>query len=413
MRAATALVDVSPITEHRDFRRLWLGTTASWLGSQLTVFAVTFYIWDRTRNPAVVGLTGLVTAVPLVVFALLGGAVADRADRRRVVTWATGGQLLVSGLMAAVAATSSPVWAMLLLVPAASALSALAGPARRTFVAVLLPTDRLAAGLALNQLSFQVAMLLGPAAAGALTAARGTTACFVVDALSFLAALLGLAGLPSVAGGPRQGVRGPGTVWQGVRLATGLPVLGGALLCDLCATVLAMPMALFPVINQEKFGGSPQTLGLLGSAVAVGGVIASMLSGSVSRSARPGRVLLACGAGWGTALALVGLVSPLPAVLALLAVAGAADTWAVISRGTVVQSSTPDAVRGRVAALEQIVGVAGPQVGGFRAGLVAAASGGSAAILSGGLACLAGVALLAVRLPELRAFAPVRGARTT
>ncbi|HEX6920339.1 MAG TPA: MFS transporter, partial [Actinomycetes bacterium] len=140
---------------------------------------------------------------------------------------------------------------------------------------------------------------------------------------------------------------------------------------------------------------------------------ASMLSGSVSRSARPGRVLLACGAGWGAALALVGLVSPLPAVLALLAVAGAADTWAVISRGTVVQSSTPDAVRGRVAALEQVVGVAGPQVGGFRAGLVAAASGGSAAILSGGLACLAAVALLAVRLPELRAFAPVRGARTT
>jgi MFS family permease len=404
-----ALVDIRPLREHPTFRRLWLGTTASGFGSQLGTFAVTFYLWDRTHNPAVVGLIGLFTAAPLIAIALLGSAFADHVDRRRLALITTYGQIMTSLLMAAVAVSSSDgVWAMLVLAGIASGLSALGAPARHTFVPRLLPSDRLAAGLALNHLSFQMAMLLGPALAGVLTAQWGTTVCFVADAVTFVAALIGIAGLPATSATEGRGRAGTAAVWEGIHFTIRTPAVRGAFLVDLAATVLAMPMALFPVINQEKFGGSPEVLGLLTSAVAVGGVLASTLSGLTTRRVRPGLVLLGCGAVWGASLAGVGLTGQLPVVLALLALAGAADTWAVVSRGTIVQSSTPESHRGRVASLEHIVGVAGPQVGGLRAGLVAAGTSGATALTIGGLTCLAGIGLIAALIPQLQRFAMTR-----
>lgn len=401
----SALVDTRPLHEHPTFRRLWLGTTASGFGSNIGAFAIIYYVWDRTHNAAVVGLIGLFTAAPLIAFALLGSAFADHIDRRRLALVTTWGQIGTSLLMAAVAASSSDrVWAMLVLAGIASGLSAVGDPARRAFIPRLLPGDRLAAGLALNHLSFQLAMLVGPALAGVLTAQWGTAVCFVVDAVTFVAALVGIVALPEAGAADGAGRSGAFAVWEGIRFAVGTPAVRGAFLADLSATVLAMPMALFPVINEEKFGGSPQVLGLFLTAVAVGGVLASMLSGVATRSGRPGVVLLGCGAVWGTSLAVVGLSSQLPVVLALLALAGGADTWAVVSRGTVVQSSTPESHRGRVSSLEHIVGVAGPQIGGLRAGLVAAATSGSASIVIGGITCLAGIGLITARSPHLRRF---------
>ncbi|GAB3974224.1 MFS transporter [Plantactinospora veratri] len=403
MSSPGALVDIRPLREHPTFRRLWLGTTASGLGGQLGVFAVTFYVWEHTRNPVTVGLIGLFTAAPLIVFALLGSAFVDHVDRRRLALATTWGQIVTSFLMAAVAVgPADGTWAMLVLVAVAAAFSALGTPARRTFVARLLPADRLAAGLALNHLSFQLAILLGPALAGLLTAHWGTTVCFVINGLAAVAALVGITGLPVT--GPTDGTGRPGAaaVWEGIRYAARTPVVRAAFLVDLAATVLAMPMALFPVINQEKFGGSPEVLGLLTSAVAVGGVLASALSGTITRRDRPGLVLLGCAAVWGTALAGVGLSGQLPVVLALLALAGAADTWSVVSRGTIVQSRTPESHRGRVAALEHIVGTAGPHLGGLRAGLVAAGTTAGTALVVGGLTCLAGLGLVSALVPQLQ-----------
>jgi MFS family permease len=400
-----ALVDIRPLHEHPTFRRLWLGTTASGFGSNIGAFAVTFYVWDRTHNAAAVGLIGLFTAAPLVAFALLGSAFADHVDRRRLALVITWGQIATSLLMAAVAVSSSDeVWAMLVLAGIASGLSAVGEPARRSLIPRLLPSDRLAAGLALNHLSFQLAMLLGPAVAGVLTAWSGTVVCFVVDAVTFAAALVGIAGLPAASVTQGAGRSGAVAVWAGIRFAAQAPAVRGAFLTDLSATVLAMPMTLFPVINEEKFGGAPQVLGLFTTALAVGGVLASALSGFVTRRHHPGLMLLGCGAVWGASLAAVGLSSQLCVVLALLALAGGADTWAVVSRGTVVQSSTPESHRGRVASLEHIVGVAGPQIGGLRAGLVAAATSGSASLVIGGIACLAGTSLITALAPHLRRF---------
>ena len=194
----SALTDLRPLRESPVFRRLWLGTTASGFGGQFGTFAVVFYVWDRTHSAAAVGLTGLVTAVPLILLALAGSAFTDHVDRRLLALRCTAAQILVSAAMTAVAFTDlGGVPAMLTLLAAQSALSALVGPAQRSFVPVLLTGDRLAAGLALNHLSVQIAMLLGPAAAGALTAVAGVGWCLAFDTLTFSAALAGLAGLPA------------------------------------------------------------------------------------------------------------------------------------------------------------------------------------------------------------------------
>jgi len=401
----TALVDVRPLREHPEFRRLWIGTTASGFGSQFTSFAVAYFVWTTTHSPAMVGGIGLASAAPLIVFALLGASFADTVDRRRLVVLTTCGQIVTSLAMVALSTRSAGVvWPMFGLVAVASGLSAIGFPARRALVPRLLPRERLQAGLALNHLSFQLAMLIGPTLAGLVTARWGTTACFAIDALTFVAGLYGVVSLVRV--GPASDGSPPGlrAVTDAARLVARVPALGGAFLSDLCATVLAMPMALFPVLNSAKFGGSPQTLGFLLSAVAVGGVTAAALSGLVTRRQRAGVVLLACGAVWGMSLAGVGLTGSLAVVLLLLGVAGAADTWAVISRGTIVQLTTPESYRGRVSAMEHVVGAAGPQVGNFRAGLVATASSGNVAIVTGGLACVLSMVVLASRVTALRRF---------
>ena len=403
-----ALVDLRPLRENRVFRRFWLGTTASGLGGQLGAFAVVFYVWDRTHSAAMVGLVGLVAAVPLIVLALAGSAFADYVDRRRLALGCAYGQLAVSLAMAGVAASEvGGVPLMLVLEGLASALSAVGAPARRTFTPALLAGERLAAGLALNHLSFQLALLLGPAAAGLVTAQWGVTWCFVIDAGTFGFALIGIAGLPG--GVPAAAGRpGAAAVRDGFRFTARTPEVRGAFLADLAATLLAMPVALFPVLNAERFGGRPEVLGLFTTAVAVGGVLASVLSGLATRRRRPGLVLLVCGGIWSVSLGLVGVSGHLAVVLALLALAGGADTWAVVSRGTVVQSTTPPEYRGRVASLEHIVGTAGPQLGNLRAGLVAAATSGGAALAIGGVTGLVATSLLAASTPALRRFAVPR-----
>jgi predicted MFS family arabinose efflux permease len=352
--------------------------------------------------------------VPMVVFGQVGGALADAVDRRRLVLLTTLGQILVAGLLAAQAFVGLGSLAVLLaLVAVQSACNALGAPARRTFAARLLPADQVGAGLALANLSFQGAMLVGPAIAGIVAAGWGVGACYAVDALTFLAALYGVVRLPPLP--PDGAVARPGlrSVVAGWRFIAGRPVLAGAFLTDLLATVLAMPIALFPVVNAERFGGGPQTLGLFLSAIAVGGITAGLASGAVTRARRPGLVMLAAAAVWGLALAAFGVAPSLWLVLGCLAVAGAADTISVISRAALVQLVTPDDYRGRVSAVEDVVGMAGPYLGNFRAGLVAGMTSAGFAAVSGGLLCVLGIAAVAATNAALRrpAIAPLSGNR--
>ncbi|MFE0917170.1 MFS transporter [Streptomyces nigra] len=409
MSLTRALIDVGPLRGSPVFRRLWIGRTVSVLGGFMTMVTVLYQVWDMTHSAVWSGAVGLAQVIPMVVVGLLAGSWVDRGDRRRIYLIATVGQAVCALLLAVQGFTGGvPVAGVLVLVAASSCFGAIGGPAAGVFVPRLLPKEQVAAGLALNQVSGQAMMLLGPALGGLFLGWFGVGACYLLDALTFACAFYGAFGLPALPpeGEPsRAGVRG---VLDGVRFLTGHRVVRGALITDLAATVLAMPVSLFPLVNAERFGGDPRTLGLFMSAVAVGGVTATALSGPVTRLGRPGLVML-CGAGtWGVALALFGLVSDPWTGLALLAVAGGADALSVVSRVTIVQTRTPDALLGRVTAAEQIVGQGGPHLGNLRGGLVAGWTSGATALVLGGLLCVLAVTYVGTTTPELRDGTPTQ-----
>ncbi|MFI6351947.1 MFS transporter [Streptomyces sp. NPDC050743] len=397
------LIDVRPLRTSPLFRRLLVGRTVSTLGGFMTMVTVMYQVWDMTRSTAWTGAVGLAQAVPLVVFGLFAGAWVDRADRRRIYLTANVGQAACSVLLAVQGFTGHvPVTAVLALVAAQSAFGALGAPAAGVFVPRLLPKDQVAAGLALNQVTGQSMMLLGPALAGVLLGWLGIGTCYLLDALSFGVSFYGAFGLPALPpqGEPsRAGLHG---VLDGLRFLAGHRVVRGALITDLAATVLSFPVSLFPLVNAERFGDDPRTLGLFLSAMAVGGVTATALSGAVTRLGRPGPVMLGAAAAWGAALVLFGLTTNPWLGLALLAVAGAGDAISVVSRSTIVQTRTPDALLGRVTAAEQIVGQAGPSLGNVRGGLVAGWTSGATSLITGGLLCLLAVGAVAATTPELR-----------
>ncbi|MBO2460583.1 MFS transporter [Actinomadura violacea] len=407
MGLKSLLLDVAPLRASPAFRRLWIGQTLSGFGGQMTLVAVMFQIWQATKSTTWTGAVGLAQAVPLVALGLFAGSVVDRVDRRRFYLLTTGGQTVCSFVLALQGLLGDmPPAAVLGVVAVQSCFTAGGGPASRTFIPRLLPKQQVAAGLALRRIAFQGAMLVGPALGGLIVGGLGVGGCYLIDALTFAAALYGAFGLPPMPPGDEPARPGLGGVLDGLAFLVRTPMIRGALLTDLAATVLAMPISLFPLINAERFGGDPRTLGLFLTAIAVGGVAASLFSGTFTRLPHPGLVMLAGSAGWGASLALFGL-SPGPWTgLACLVLAGAADTVSVVSRSTVVQTHTPNELLGRVGAAEQIVGQAGPDLGNMRAGLVADATSGAAAAVSGGLLCLAAVAAVAVATPPLRTTGP-------
>ncbi|MFJ1736327.1 MFS transporter [Streptomyces sp. NPDC088254] len=403
MSLGRALLDVRPLRTSPVFRRLLIGRTVSTLGGFMTMVTVMFQVWDVTHSAFWSGAVGLAQAVPMVGVGLFAGAWVDRADRRRVYLMATVGQAACSVLLAVQGFTGHvPVPVVLALVAVQASFGAVGAPAAGVFVPRLLPGDQVAAGLALNQVTGQAMMLLGPAVAGVVLGWWGIGVCYLLDALSFGLAFHGAFGLPAL---PPEGERSrPGLhgVLDGLRFLTGHRVVRGALLTDLAATVLAMPTSLFPLVNAERFGGDPHTLGLFLSALAVGGVAATAFSGPVTRLARPGPVMLCASATWGVALALFGLMPNAWACLGMLVLAGAADAVAVLSRTTIVQTRTPDSLLGRVTAAETVVGQAGPHLGSLRGGLVAGWTSGATALVGGGLLCLVAVTAVAAMTPELR-----------
>jgi MFS family permease len=405
MGLSKTLVDLGPLRTSPAFRRLWIGRSFSELGGQMTLIAVMYQVWQTTGSTVSTGAVGMARAVPLVALGLFAGSVTDRSDRRKVYLITTTGQATCSVLLAAQGLLGRlPVLGVLSLVAAQACFGADGAPAFRTFIPRLLPAPQVAAGLALNRITFQAAILVGPAIGGLLLGWRGVGVCYLIDAVTFVFAFYGAFGLPTMRpeGEPaRPGLRG---VVDGVSFLLGHPAVRGALLTDLATTVLSFPISLFPLINAERFDNDPRTLGLFLTVIAAGGVIASIFSGAFTRSTRPGAVMLVGSAVWGAALALFG-VAPNPWLgLSFLLLAGAADTISVVSRSTIVQLHTPDELRGRVAAAEQIVGQAGPDVGNMRGGLVADATSGRAALVSGGLLCVAAVALIGLRTPDLRRF---------
>ena len=283
---------------------------------------------------------------------------------------------------------------------------AISAPARQTFIPKLLSPGQLPAGLALNRLTFQLMLTAGPALAGLIAATPhlGLGGCYLIDTVSFAASLYGVARLPAMPPQPGKTRPGPRAVADGVRYIGRTPVLAGAFLADLNATVFGLPVALFPAINAERFGGDPRTLGLFMTAIGVGGLVSVAFSGPVKHISRPGRAMLIMVAVWGAAFAGFAVAPGLWLTLGLLAIAGAADTFTVVFRGAMVQTITPDEFRGRVTAADYVVGAGGGQLGNLEAGALGSLTSPVISALTGGLVTIAGALVIGLALPAFARY---------
>ena len=399
------LVDITPLRESAAFRRLMIGAALSGVGGQMTNYAVLLQVYELTRSSLNVGIVELANGLPMIVAALLSGPLADAIDRRKTVLITTVTQTAISATLAAQAfAGLDQVWLLYLLVGVQGMVAGVSSPARRTFMPSLLRRDQLPAGAALQTLVMHGAVLVGPSIAGIITAAFGLKVCYLLDALSFFFSLYAVARLPRMraAGGEvRPGLRSMG---EGLRFIAGRRMILGVLLADASATLFGMPIALFPAINAERFGGHAETLGLMISAVSAGGLIGSALSGPASRVRRQGLGMLVAGMVWGAGLAAFGWSGTFWLALASLAVAGAADVTSVMLRTALVQGVTPDHLRGRISGIEFAVGGGAPALGNFRAGAVASLTAPTISAVSGGLSVMAGALLIGLCIPALLTY---------
>ncbi len=396
------LADVTPLRVSADFRRLWVGELVSLLGSQLTLVAVPFQVFQITHSSLAVGLVGLVSLGPLLVCSLVGGAVADAVDRRRLLIVMEVLLALCSAGLAVNSLGGRPrLWPLFVASALSAGFSGVELPTRNAAVATLLPAELLSAANALWQILFQTSIVVGPALSGLLLGTAGASVVYLVDVGTYGAAavsvLLIRPMLPE-GGGTRAGAR---SIGEGLRFLRGHRLLVGTFVIDIDAMVFGMPRALFPALAADFYHVGPLGLGLLYAAPGAGALVGAVTTGWVSRVERQGRaVLLAVGA-WALAVTGFGLVPSISMAMVFLALAGAADVVSAVFRNTILQQAVPDRLRGRLSAVHVAVVTGGPRVGDFESGAVASLTTPQFSAVTGGLACLAGVGLIARLMPEL------------
>ncbi len=401
-------VDLTPLRTSRDFRLLWGGEIVSETGSNITLVALYVQVFRLTGSAAAVGAIGLAQLVPLALASVLAGPIIDRADRRTLLVISQCGQAGASGLLLLGALAGHP--SLVLVYGAAGLIAGLAGFAlsiRSAMTPNLVPAEQLPAALALNQVMWNTCLIIGPAAGGVLVAQAGLSWAYGIDVASFGATVT--AGLLMRSMPPRrEAAEQPGgwrSITEAFRYLRGRRVLLSTFVVDLVAMIFGMPRALFPVLAADQFHGGAEIVGALFSSVSVGALIGALTAGWVGRIRRQGAAVLVAVAVWGVGIVAFGLAGDrLGLALVCLAVAGAADVISAVFRSTILQLSVPDDLRGRLSAVHILVVAGGPRVGDFEAGVVAAAFTPMVSVVSGGALCIAGVAVLALAVPEFARY---------
>ncbi|WP_436776793.1 MFS transporter [Yinghuangia sp. YIM S09857] len=401
--ARAVFADTTPLRISRDYRRLWFGGAVSMLGQQMTSLAVAVQVYHLTGSNFAVGLVGLFSLAPLIVFGLLGGAIADSMDRRRLGLIASTGLAAMSLVLAAQAVLDlGQVWLLYGVVAAQSAFFAVNSPTRTAMIPRLLGPEHLPAANALAMLSMTLGMTVGPLLGGLVIGVWNTQTVYVVDALAFGAALYGMWRLPAMPperanSGAGDGKRQRASVAEGFRFLRTRPNVRMTFLADIAAMVFGMPRALFPAIAASWYGGGSRTVGLLTAAPAIGAFAGALFSGWLGRVRYQGRAVILSIVAWGLAITAFGATNWLWLGVFFLAVAGCADTISGVFRNTILQVATPDELRGRLAGVFIVVVAGGPRLGDFESGSVAALSTERISVVSGGLACVVVVLALAAR----------------
>ena len=396
------LVDVSPLRDNRDFRLLFAGQLVSLLGSNLTIVAVPYQVYRETHSSLWVGVASVIQLPFLIAGSLGGGALGDQRDKRTLLMF---GSFILAVASAGLAFNAHLAHAHFVALVALAALAAgfagFSGPVRAAAIPRLVRSDELVAAYSLNQIIVNVGAVVGPSLAGLLLAGFGLTWCYLLDALTFVVLVVAtalMAPMAPIVAHPTSALLH--SIAEGFGYVRTHAVAQAVYLMDLSAMVFGLPRALFPAVALSVYHGGPRTLGLLYAAPGAGALVMAVLTGWISHARRPGRLVALAVAAWGAAIAVFGLVPVLGVGLVCLGVAGAMDVISTVLRNAILQSAISEEYRGRISAIQMAVVTGGPRLGDAESGLVASVTSTGFSIVSGGLACIVGVALLVRWRPD-------------
>lgn len=420
----------APALQFRDFRLLWFGQIVSIIGSQMQLVAVDWHIYTLLRDQTFtitlfgreialagealgLGSLGLVRIVPIVIFALIGGIIADTKDRRSVMLVTQIAAALFAAVLAALTfAGRDSITAIYALTAAGAAAIAFDNPARQSLVPNLVPREHFTNAVSLNNLMIQLGTIVGPALGGLLISRYNTGLIYALNALSFVAVIISLAMMRyrGKAAASNTGL-GWDALVEGLRFVRSSRIIWSTMLVDFFATFFSSARTMLPIVAGEVLGVGPQGYGLLATAQPVGALVAGAFTALRRDIHRQGLVLLVSVAVYGAATALFGISTVYVLSYLLFALTGAADTVSTVIRGTVRQLMTPDHLRGRMTSVNMMFFMGGPQLGEAEAGLVAAIWGAPFAIFSGGIATILMTAWVAWKYPHLRHYTNETGAQ--
>lgn len=399
-------VDISPLRNYPDFRRLWSSGLISYFGSMITYVALPFQIKELTNSYIAVGLMGAVELIPLIIFGLYGGVLADRVDRRKMI-FITEFALMImtfSLFINSQLAKPSLLW-IYIVAGSFAALDGLQRPSADAILPRLVGHDDLPSASALMSLRWQTGVITGPALAGILLATTGIGTAYLVDVITFAISLIFIARVKSVKPTSKESaptISAFFSMVEGIKYATSRKDLLGTYLVDLAAMFFAMPNALFPFWADQL--DATWALGLFYAAGTIGSVLVTLTSGWIKNYHHHGRAVFIAALGWGAAIAMAGATNSLFLILLFLALAGASDMVSALFRGAIWNQSIPDELRGRLAGIELLSYSVGPLGGQMRAGTFAAVTNLRTSVISGGLLCIGFVSIAAGALPKFRKY---------
>ena len=390
------------------FRNYLLGAFLSEVGNQMQVVAVAWQVYEMTRNPVSLGLIGLANFVPIIIFSLVGGLVADRVDRRKLLIVSQTAQLLLAMILfiLTISHTINP-WMIYLILVLVATTQSFSIPARQSVLPHLVPKKYFMNAVSLNVLQFQGATMIGPAIAGFLIGGVGVSAVYFLNGLSFLffiAAVLSL-NVSLQRHDPNEVEFSLASIMEGIRFVLKTPILYTTMILDFCATFFGTATILMPVFAQDVLHVGPQGLGLLYSGPAIGGVLAGLLISALhNRIEHQGKAIIAALTLYGLATIGFGLSKIFYVSIFFLILLGFGDMVSTIIRNTIRQMITPDHLRGRMASVMRIFFQGGPQLGDMEAGFLAKAIGGPASVVIGGVGVLLVLSLLTFKGKALRGY---------
>lgn len=410
-RLNAALIDVTALRTPA-FRRMFGAQLVSSVGSQVTLVALFFQVFQLTGSTLMVGLLGLVMVVPTLSLALLGGAIADSMDRRRLLVAVQVAMAATSLTLAWLATLDDPpLWALYVLAAVTSSFAAVDGPARTAVIPMLVDAATLRSAVQLREVLTQSGRTFGPILGGVLIARVSLPAAYLLDTVTFVVAFALFLGLPPLVPDSRRRFE-LSSIAEAIRFVRARPVLAATFWADLVAMVLGQQRALFPAYAATAFGGGAMTFGLLVASPSAGAMVGLLFMGLLRDVRREGLAVLVSVATWGVFIALFALSPWLWLAMLFLAAAGAADMVSAIFRQTILLAIVPDELRGRMSAVHIMVVTGGPPVGDMVSGSAGELLGIRVSSLLGGLGVVAGMLVLARRIPGFAAWRDAAGPPT-